>query len=219
MTVQEAISTFRLKLGATSAWEDDTQLSDQAIFKLISDSAAVVFSRYREKFYRISPWMYNKYGVKIQAVDEDFFPCEDIERCHVLQSVFEIPEPLMARHKPVFKVFNGHDELPEYSISNKYDDYLKNKPSWEITNNYLRIHNNKVLKAVTIQTIAADATAWVDKKYCPETDTVECFDLSEISMPILNDAKFSNMVYDLAFQSLGLTLNQLQTEPNQNASH
>lgn len=213
MKIDEAIGMLRIRLG-NAGFDDDGSISDQAAFKLISDACAIVFSRYREKYFRISPWMYSKYGVKIESVDEDFFPCEDIERCHVLQSVFEIPEPLMSRNKPMFHVYNGKTELPEYHYSNKYDNIYSDKPSWEVVNNKLRIHNNKTLKAVIVETIPADATAWFDKKYCPETETIECFDLSTISIPLLSDGKFSGMVYDICLQQLNLPIQEGEKNPS-----
>lgn len=214
MTVQEAISTFRLKLGAYAY--DDDKLSDQAIYKLLSDSFAIVFSRYKEKFYKISDWMWSTYGIELQMIGADQFPCVDIEHCQVLESVYSIPEPLMGRHKAMFKVYNGNEELIEYRSSNRFDDYLKDKMSWEIVNNKLRIHNNKVLKAITVKTIPFNFLEWGQIQYC-SPDVEDCYDLNNMQWPLMADSKMQGMAYDIALSSLGLLTNQLQT--NTNASH
>lgn len=218
MTVSEAISTFRLKLGAISAWDDDTQLSDQAIYKLLSDNMSIVINRYKEKWYRISNWMWSSYGIKLVMVNSDFFECEDISHCTILQSEQYIPEPLMARHKHLFKVYNGNEELPEYNSGNIFDDYLKTKPSWELVNGKLRIYNNKILKAVTIKTIPYNFLEWETIKYCP-SDAPDCYDLNQIIWPLMSDSKMQSMCQDLCLQSLGITLNQIQSNPNQNEAH
>lgn len=217
MTIQEAISTFRLKLGAAQA--DDDGLSDQAIFKLLSDAMGIIFTRYRDRFYRVSEWMWSTYGIELQMVDADQFVCLDLEHCSLLESVNRIPEPIMSRNKHMFKVYNGKEELAEYNSGNQYDDYLKSKPSWELVNNKLRIHNNKTLKAVTVKTIAANFMEWFDIQYCDHSYEGDCFDLSTIQWPLFSDIKMQGLATDLALQSLGLTLNQLQTEPNINATH
>lgn len=218
MTVQQAISTFRIKLGAFANFDDDG-LSDEAIYKLLSDAMSIVIERYKSKWHRISPWMWSSYGIKLVMVNSDFFECESIEHCTVLQSEQYIPEPLMARHKPLFKVYNGTEELVEYSTGNAYDDYLKTKPSWEIVNNKLRIYNNKILKAVTIKTIPYDFMRWASIQYCLPESNGDCMDLNTMEWPLMSDAKMQSMCQDLCLQSLGLTLNQLQQEPNANAPH
>jgi hypothetical protein len=212
MKISEAISLLRIRLG--SMGYDDDQLSDEACFKLISDSAAIVFHRYRERYFAISPWMYSTYGIKLEMVDEDFFPCEDIERCKVLQSVFNIPEPLMSRNSPLIKVYQGKKEIVEYSSSNKYDELLSTKASWEVVNQKLRIHNTTNLKGIIVKTIPLNVMDWYDKKYCPETNTVECFDLDEIEMPLLNDGKFSGMCYDIVLQQLNIPLQEGEKNPS-----
>lgn len=217
MTVQEAISTFRIKLGAASF--DDDGLSDQAIFKLLSDSVAIVFTRYKDKWYKVSDWLWSTYGIELEMIGSDQFLCEDIDHCVVLQSVNRIPEPLMGRHKPMFKVYNGTEELPEYNSSNQFDDYLKTKPSWELVNGKLRIHNNKTLKAITVKTIAFNFLEWFDIQYCDHSYNSDCYDLSNIQWPLFSDAKMQGMATDMALQSLGLTLNQIQQQPNQNDAH
>ena len=217
MTIQEAISTFRIKLGAFANFDDDG-LTDEGIYKLLSDAMSVVIERYKSRWNRISSWMWSSYGIKLIMVNSDFFPCEDIEHCTLLESELNIPEPLMARHKHLFKVYNGNEECPEYSTGNTFDDYLKTKPSWEIVNNKLRIHNNKTLKAITVKTIPYNFLEWEQIKYCP-SDTPDCWDLNSITWPLMSDSKMQSMCQDLCLQSLGLTLNQLQTEPNINAAH
>lgn len=216
MTVQQAISTFRIKLGA-AGFEDDG-ISDEAIYKLLSDSMSIVISRYKEKFYKLSDWAWNTYGIKLVMTGADQFECEDIEHCILLSSELPIPEPIVSRNKHLFKVYNGNEELPEYHTSNIYDDYLKTKPSWEIVNNKLRIHNNKTLKAVTVKTIPANFLAWEAVKYCSPEST-DCYDLNNITWGLMADSKMQSMCQDLCLQSLGLKLNQLETEPNTNAQH
>ena len=218
MNVNQAISTFRLRLGA-AGWDDDNQLSDEAIFKLLSDAMSVVFTRYKEKFYKISDWFWSTFGVKLQMVNADFFPCIDIAHCSILESVHEIPEPLMGRNRAMLKVYNGNTELPEYTHGSQYDEYLNSMPSWNIVNGKLRIYNNKTLKAITVKTIPYNFMSWFDKRYCEDTDTVECYDLDSMTWPLMADSKMQSVAYDIALQSLGLTLNQIQQEPNQNPAH
>lgn len=213
MKISEAISLLRIRLGY-AGYDDDNVITDEAAFKLISDSAAIVFNRYRERYYTISPWMYSTYGVKLEMIDEDFFPCEDIERCKILQSTFTIPEPLMSRNIPILQVWDGKKQLIEYHPSNKYDDLLSKNPSWEIVNQKLRIHNKKTLKGITVKTIPANIVDWYDKKYCADTNTIECFDLDEMEMPLMNDAKFSGMVYDIILQQLNIPIQEGEKNPS-----
>lgn len=213
MKISEAISLLRIRLG--SVGYDDDGLQDEALFKMISDAAAIVFHRYRERYFAISPWMYSTYGIKLEMLDGDFFPCEDLpDRCQVLQSVFNIPESLMSRNRPLFKVIYKNKELPEYHPTNVYDDSLKNKPSWEIVNQKLRIHSKTKLKGIVVKTIPAIITEWYDKSYCEETDTVECFDLDTMEMPLMNDSKFSGMVYDIVLQQLNIPFQEGEKNPS-----
>lgn len=215
MTINEAISRLKSKLGERG-YDDDSLQTDESLYNIIVDSAAVVFSRYKEKYYKISDFMFNTYGVKLKQVPEDMFPCEDFEHCTVWESEFEIPESMVSRHKLMFKVYKGKEELPEYRSSNIYDDSLKTKPSWEIFNGKLRIHNvTGKLKGVTIKTIPANVMEWLDKKYCPDTDTVECYNLDSLKLNLLADRKFSSMTFELALKEFEVILN----EPERNQAH
>ena len=216
MTINQAISTFRLRL---ARWDDDFSLQDEAIFKLLSDSMAIVFTRYKDKWNLVSEWMYSTYGVKLQMVGADMFPCEDIEHCTLLESVHTIPEPLMGRNTHMFRVYNGNTELPRYTGANEFDEYLKNKPSWNIVNGKLRIYNNKMLKAVTVKTIPYNIMEWYDKQYCPSTDTVECWNLDEMVWPLFADPKMQGMCMDLALQQLGFNLQKLENQNGENPQH
>lgn len=215
MTIGEAISVIRMRLGNIVGYDPDNVLPDEALFKLISDAGAIVFSRYREKYFAISPWMYSTFGIKMQMVNSDMFPCEDIEHCALLESEHTIPEAIMSRNRPVIKVKVGDKEIEPWHQANYLDEYLKDQPSWEIVNSKLRIHNNTTLKGITIKTIPANITEWYDKKYCPDTETVECFNLDELEFPLMSDPKFSGMVYDMVINWI-IFPNQ---EGNQNPAH
>lgn len=216
MTISEAISTLR---GKIRTYDDDSIWQDEYLYNVLLDATSVVFSRYKEKWYKISDLSFDTYGVKLQMVGADQFPCEDIEHCLVLESVFNIPTPLVSRNRLMLKVYSGNMELPQYNSANVYDDYLKDKPSWEFVNGKLRIHNNKKLKAITVKTIPSNPMEWIDKKYCPETNTIEYFDLDSLTFNLLADRKFAMMSYDLALQALGIHAQEIIQEKNVNAQH
>lgn len=212
MTVKEAISTLRSRLQEKGFDEDSTLSSEEYLYQCIINAAAVVFSRYKERYFKISDFMFDTYGIKLQMIGEDMFPCIDIEHCMVLESVYEIPEPLVSRNRLMLQVYNGKQELAEFKPSNKYDEFLKDKPSWSVVNRKLRIHNSKTLAAVTVKTIPADPVAWLDKQYCSE-GLPECYNLDTIPFNVLNDRKFASMTFDLALQSLGINLDEGEQNP------
>ena len=192
MTIGESISLLRLRMGS-KAQDDDSPYTDEALYHMIADAAAIVFHRYRERYFSISPLMYSTFAVELQMVGEDFVPCETIDRCMVLQTINNIPEPLMSRNAPILKVINNKKELPLYSPANKHDNLLKDEFSYEVVNNKIRIHGTKNLKVITLKTVAADISKWWDIQYCGATN-IECLDLNDTSFPLLSDAKFSGMV-------------------------
>lgn len=212
MSIKEAIGILRGKLGERLGADDDNILSDEYLYQQLINAAAVVFSRYKEKYYKVSEFLYDTYGVKLQMVNEDMFPCEDIEHCVLLESVTQIPDPLVSRNRLMLQVFNGKKELAEYRPFNQYDETLKGKPSWEIVNGKIRIHNTKLLKAITVRTIPADPVEWLDKQYCSD-GLPECYDLDTIRFNVLSDRKFASMTFDLALQSLGIALNEGEQNP------
>ncbi len=152
-------------------------------------------------------------------VDSDFFTCEDIERCQHLQSEFTIPEPLTVRNRLLFKVNWRGVEFPRWSSANEYDDVKASVPSWEIVNQKLRIRNTKVLKGVEVKGVWRNEIDWLLKKYCPDTETVECYDLDSMNLAALNDPKMFEMVMTLCLQSLGLNLQKIAQGENQNQAH
>ena len=99
MTIKEAIGILRGKLGEKLGADDDSILSDEYLYQQLINAAAIVFSRYKEKYYKVSDFMFDTYGVKLQMVNEDMFPCEDIEHCVLLESVTQIPDPLVSRNR------------------------------------------------------------------------------------------------------------------------
>lgn len=217
MTINEAISALRYKI---SLYDDDSIiLSEQALYNIIIANAAIVISRYAEKGFKLSDFLFTTYGVKLQMVDSDFFPCIDMERCQHLQSEFTIPEPLTVRNRLLFKVNWRGTELPKYSSANEFDDIKSSTPSWEIVNQKLRIRNTKVLKGVEIKGIWRNEIEWLDKKYCVDTDTVECYSLDEMQLTALNDPKMFEMCMSLCLQSLGLNLQKIAQGENQNQAH
>lgn len=214
MTVKEAIGILKSKLAEAKGFDDDSILSsEEYLYQQLINAAAVVFSRYKEKYFKVSDFSFSTFGVKLQMVGEDMFTCvTDIEHCTVLESVTEIPESLVSRNRLMLQVFNGKRELPQYHPSNQYDEYLKEKPSWEIVNRKIRIHGTKLLSAVTVRTIPVDPVAWLDKQYC-SNGLPECYDLNTIPFNLLADRKFASMTFDLALQSLGAALNEGEQNP------
>jgi hypothetical protein len=216
MNINKAVSALRLKI---SQYDDDTILQDEALYEIIIANAAIVISRYSDKGFKLSDFLFTTYGVKLQMVDSDFFPCETLDRCRLLESVFNIPTPLVARNRIQFKVNWNGTELPRYNSANEYDDIKKSVPSWEIANQKLRIRNIKTLKGIEVKGIWYNEMEWFDKKYCPDTETVECFNLDEIIIPALSDGKMFEMCMSLCLQSLGLNLQKIQQGENQNQAH
>ena len=218
MKINEIISLFKGQLGAVG-YEDNRVHSDEYWFNKLSTNMAIVVDRYKSKFAKLSDSMFSTYGVKLIPIGEDMFPCTDIEHCVVLESEYELPDALVGRNGLLLKVLNNKKELPPYNPANKYDDTLKNLPSWEIVNRKLRIHNNKTLKAITVRGLWHNDLDWIGKQYCNDT-TPECLSLDKISSPLFADPKMREMCFSLTLQSMGYVLNQLnQPNSNQNQAH
>ncbi len=216
MIINKAISMFRLKL---SLWDDDSKWTDEALYEVIINNAAITLSRYIEKGFKMSPLMWSTYGIKLQMVNADMFPCEDIEHCKLLESTFTIPDFLMARNTPLFRVMYKGSELPSYSSSNQFNPIKSTLPSWEVVNQKLRIHNLKTLKGIEVKGIWTNELDWLEKKYCPSTETVECYDLDSLNIAPLSDVKFREMTFTLCLQSLGFAAERIAQGQNENSSH
>lgn len=216
ITINEVISKLRGQL-AQAGYEDDSILNDQYLYSLLKDAGSTIFRRIKDKWYKIPDWMYTTYPVPLEEVNEDVFPCEDIpDRCTVLESTFTIPLALTGRNKTTLRVFHGNKELPEYSRHNQHDPILSTVPSYKIQNSKLRIYTeNNDLKGVTVSAVWNDNMEWLDKKYCTDSDTVECYNLDEIEFPLYSNPDYALMAHQLILQQLQLTLQQ----PNQNLPH
>lgn len=213
MTIAEAISKLRTSL---LIYDDDAvSYSDEYLYSLLIDAGSIVVSRISKKFNKLPDWLWSTFPVKLEKVDSDFFPCEDIQHCKVLQSTFTIPTTLTGRNRTLLKVYNGNVELDPYEPSNEFDPILSNKPSYEIVNNYLRIHNNKKLKGVVVKGIFSDIMEWQNKKYCEDTDTVKCYNLEEIDFPLYGNPEYTMMAFDLIYKRLNIQLPEnIENQPN-----
>jgi len=216
-TIGSEISKLRNKLSNTVGFDDDNLLaSEELLYALLNDAGAIIYKRIKNSWNKIPDFMFSKYPVGLEEANEDVYACEDIpERCKILESVFTIPLPLYGRNKSSMRVYSNHVELPPYSTSNKYDSILSNMASYKIVNDKLRIYNNKVLKAVEVEGVWSDIMDWQTKKYCPSTDTTECYNLNELAYPLYSNPEYSSMAHEIIIKSLGITLN----EGNQNQSH
>lgn len=213
-TIGSEISKIRGKLGSLGF--DDDGKSDHYYYGLLNDAGAIIYRRIKNNWNKIPDEMYSRYPVGLAEANEDIYACEDIpERCKILESVFTLPLTLYGRNKSSIKVFSGKTELPPYHSSNKYDDILSDLPSYKIVNNKLRIYNKNILKAVEVEAVWADVMDWHTRKYCPDTNTVECFDLNELYYPLYSNPEYASMAHDIIINSLKLPI----SEDNQNQAH
>lgn len=213
MTISQAIGKLRNDL---ENWDDDAvQYTDEYLYSLLNDAGAIVTSRITNRFNKIPEWMWSTFAVPLELANEDFFPCEDIEHCQILQSTYTLPEPLTGRNSSLFKVYVGSTEAIPYNVSNSYDPIFKGKPQYEIVNSYLRLYNvSKTLKGVKVKGIFADIMEWQDRHYC-EQDAVVCYDLDSIQFPLYKNPEYTQMAFDLIFQRLNISVPpNIENQPN-----
>lgn len=214
-TIGSEISKLRNKLANTPGFDDDSLLaSDELLYQLLNDAGAIIYKRIRNSWNKVPDFMVSRYPVGLEEQNEDLFSCEDIpERCKILQSVFTLPLALYGRNRTSLRVYSGKIELPEYHHSNQYDPILSTLPSYKITNDYLRIYNKKILKAVEVEAVWHDNLDWETRKYCPDTATVECYSLDEIPFPLYSNPEYANMAHQIIIQDLGLTIQEGEQNP------
>jgi len=215
-TIGEQISKLKTKLMSLGYDDDSVLSSDELLYSMLNDAGSTIYKRIKDRFFKVPATMATRYAVKLGEVNEDMYSCEDIpDRCTVLESGFELPIPLYGRNKTSMKVYSGHKELPEYNPSNQYDPILSSVPGYKIQNGKLRIYDTKKLKAVEVEAVWHDPIQWMDHKYCEDTNTVDCYDLNEISYPLYSNPEYVSMAHDVIINSLKLTIQDPEQNKNQ----
>ena len=214
-TIGSEISKLRIKLSSLGFDDDSVLSSDEALYQLLNDAGAIIYKRLNDKFIKIPDFMYSTFGVKLQEANEDVYSCEDIpERCKILESDFILPLALYTRNNTSLKVIHNKKELPEYNYANHLDEYLASQYSYSIQNGKLRIYGTKVLNAVTVKAVWHDIMQWEDYKYCPDTNTVECWDLNTLPFPLYSNPEYTSMAHSIIIESLNIPIQEGEKNPS-----
>jgi hypothetical protein len=214
-TIGSEISKLRSKLSSLGFDDDNIMSSDELLYQLLNDAGAIIYKRISDKFIKIPDFMYSTFGVKLQEVDEDVYSCENIpDRCRVMESNFILPLALYSRNNTSLKVIVSKKELNEYHYTNYLNEYLADKYSYSIQNGKLRIYGTRALKAVTVKAVWHDIIQWEDHKYCPDTNTVECWDLNTLPFPLYSNPEYASMAHSIIIESLNIPLQEGEKNPS-----
>lgn len=218
MTIEDAISFFRLRLGS---FEDDSKYSDRFLYDTLKNAAAIVFSRLESSGKPIPKTFWSTYYVILKKVKDNECLPEHLQ-CDVFETPFDIPDFFNGRKTRYFRVIYNGKDLPYYDPSLREHFLFKNTPMWEIYNGKLRIYSSYPVYGVYVKGIFTDNAAWFDKMCSvssgnddngengengengdsPGGDILAPCDVMTMKFPLLSDSSYKDMIFKVAEESL-----------------
>jgi hypothetical protein len=212
-TIAEHIYTLR---GFIKQHSDDTPYTDQYLYKIFADGAAVINARKARDFNKLSPWNLGTYCLGLCVALSHDCPCVPVG-CKVLKSVFEIPKPLVARNRDTIWLRTlDYTEIPyvpaEEVKYKQYDEIFKDKLMFSIYNRRILVWNAQITpvkfkpKVIQVTGLFEDPTQWAEIQYC-NSDGIEqgaCFNVKEDDFPL--DKEYNLLCYEYVMKALSIPL-------------
>jgi len=216
MTINEMISQLRETLRSRT---DDSNYSDQYLYELVKSFRAVLLKQRAEKHKPISKFNYQKFCVELECVSaSDCIDCSKDISCNVLRSTKKLPVSIHGRNKDLLRVrlMNGEQvsyvsDYTEFKTL-QYSKTRKNKMAYTMTNGYLEIYGNDILKYVVVEGPLSDPTDLVEWTTCGTTNTESCYDIRNDEFPM--EESIFPTVRDMIYKELNVSINLMDDTKN-----
>lgn len=198
---------------------DDSNYSDEFIYKLIIDSRATILSQDLAKYKYISQDNFQRFCMPMESTKnsdcKDCLPieitCAGIEK--IWRSKYTLPLVITGRDRPMLKIYNVDftKAYPASSVQQRllqqYSKINPNGASYEMVNNRIFLFNIDSL-TVQVSGIFHDPSELSDIKVC-NTEGVEggenCFNPDNDFFPL--DPTLNDRVYQLTLEKMGFSKN------------
>lgn len=212
-TVQAHISTLRNRLKLHS---DDSNFTDQYLYKLLVDARATLLRRRSDKRNAIAPYVWQTLCVPLS--ESTFHNCDCISiGCSVLKSTIKIPHVLMSRNNAQIRVTDLAGRSIPYTTemdlqNNQYSKVKKDKTTWTIIGDYLYVFNDLNRAYVMVRGVFEDPAELATIATCGSGNTSTCYDLLNEDFPL--DGDLNNALYKLVSEDLGITFQVTPDDSN-----
>ena len=195
--------------GLIKEHSDDSNFTDSFIYQFLISARAEIIRQKANKNHYQSRFNFQTACVPLDCSSyEDCDDCLPDMGCKLRKSRIKIPVPVSSRSKDLFNVrtFSGQKLTmlsPEDFDSSKESIFLKDRPSYWISNQYLIVWQPITLKAVIIDAIFSDPTDLANVYICDEdgsTSDEACYNPLKDEFPM--DADIWEEVYTRAFNKL-----------------
>lgn len=198
---------------------DDSNYSDEFIYKLIIDSRATILSQDLSKYKYISQDNFQRFCMPMESAKnsdcKDCLPieitCAGIEK--IWRSKYTLPLVITGRDRAMLKIYNVDftKAYPTSSVQQRllqqYSKINPNGASYEMVNNRIFLFNIDSL-TVQVSGIFHDPSELSDIKVC-NTEGVEggenCFNPDDDFFPL--DPTLNDRVYQLVLEKMGFSKN------------
>lgn len=212
-TIEAHISTLRNLLKLHS---DDSNFTDQYLYKLLTDARATLLRRRSDKRNTIAPYAWQTICVPLE--ESLFHNCDCIDvGCTVLKSTIKIPHVLMTRNKPQIKVLDLAGRALAYTdemdlMNNQYSKVKASKPTWTIIGDYLYVFNELHKEYVMIRGVFEDPFELSTITTCGDNNDTACYDLVSQEFPL--DGDLNQAMYKMVAEMLSITFGTAPDETN-----
>lgn len=223
-TIQSHIDYIRQFIKQTS---DDSDYSDQFLYKCLVDKRATVIQQQYSKKKRLSDWNKQTFCVPLEI--DGYADCQCLPNigCKVLRSTTDIPNPISTKYTDIFEVMDISGNVKYYPSNKQKERAYKhsktrfNKLGYEIYNSKLVIFiKDKQLanpsKTVLVRGIFEDPSELSEINICDQFSgtptTGVCFDPKTDKFPL--DASFNDQLYTLVLQKLGISMQFIEDRTN-----
>ncbi|GIU70157.1 MAG: hypothetical protein KatS3mg002_1393 [Candidatus Woesearchaeota archaeon] len=200
-TIGAHIADIRITVRQTS---DDSNYSDEYIYKLISDARALLLHQEIYKHRKLSEWNFQTFCVKLEPATYHDCSCITDIGCKIMKSTIKIPKPLLSRFKNYFKVYNITQDFEIYKTTpmqlkrDKYSNTRNGIRGYDISNERLILFNSNGMNHVLIRGVFEDPVLVSMTSACPSADI--CTDILKVEFPI--DVRFNSILKEMVVKQL-----------------
>lgn len=200
---------------------DDTNYTDELLYKLLLDARSLLLRRELDKHKPISKWNFQSYCIPLAMGEYHDCDCVPVSGCKVLKSTIPIPRPLRSMMSDIMYIttIDGIKRIPYKSVSfgkyQKYKNTGKNAPYYDINNEYLIVFNMPLtLKALLVTAVVEDPSELSNSALCTPSEEagLDCYNVLLSRFPI--DGHLVQAMYEVALKMIGVALKMGEDDTN-----
>lgn len=216
-TIGAHIADLRILLRQTS---DDSEYSDEYLYKLLSDTRALILYQEIQKHRKLSEWNFQTFCISLESSTYHDCSCIDDLGCKVMKSTQKIPKPLLSRYKNFFKVYNINQDYevdkttPLKLKRDKLSLTRSGKRGYDIVNEKLVLFNSVGTDTLLIRGLFEDPAYITLNSACAD-QTETCTNITDAEFPV--DTRFIPIIKEMILKQL-VPLQKLPADVTNNAA-